>query len=107
MKVNFADEELKTFCKTGNSTVRLYKRLKSNSTFMRDLSKVLRILYNTESIERIKQIKSLNYEPLKYDRSGTSSIRIGYKSKYRLIFTEAESEIEITVIEISEHYGDK
>lgn len=74
---------------------------------MRDLSKVLRILYDAESIENIRDIQSLRYEQLKYDRSGTSSVRIGYKSKYRMIFTECESEIEITLIEISEHYGDK
>lgn len=107
MKINFADEELEDFCKTGNGKARLYKRLKSNASFMRDLSKVLRILYDAESIDGIRNIQSLSYEPLKYDRRGTSSVRIGYKSKYRLIFTESESGIEIIVIEISEHYGDK
>lgn len=49
----------------------------------------------------------LHYEALKYDFAGKHSVRIGYNSKYRLIFEEFDNGIRINLIEINEHYGDK
>lgn len=107
MELHFADTEIESLYKTGNSTNKLYRKLKSNARFMCDFVKVMNILYEAENIAAIAQRATLHYEQLKYDRLGTSSVRIGYKSKYRLIFTEESNGIEITLIEINEHYGDK
>ena len=84
-----------------------YRKLKGNASFWRDLDIVmglLRIIHNTSELVIFK---SLHYEKLKFDRSGQSSVRIGYKTKYRLIFEEFDGGIRIKLIEINEHYGDK
>ena len=65
---------------------------------------ILRTVTNTSELSWHKK---LNYEPLKYGLSGYSSVRIGFTSKYRLIFEEFEGGIRIKLIEINEHYGDK
>lgn len=65
---------------------------------------LLRIAHNTSELVFFK---SLHYEKLKYDRSGQSSVRIGYNTKYRLIFEEFDDGIRIKLIEINKHYGDK
>ncbi|WP_106830343.1 type II toxin-antitoxin system RelE/ParE family toxin [Parabacteroides pacaensis] len=64
-------------------------------------------LLNTQNIEKLMQINSLNYEALKGDKKGISSIRVN--DKYRLEFTVRETMDEpvITVcniIDLSNHY---
>lgn len=107
MQIDIDDEELEAFILTGNTKDKKYKRLKANKRFLIDLNKVMALLRKTESCALLGMYASLNYEPLKYNLSGFSSVRIGYKSKYRLIFEEHEGGIRIKLIEISEHYGDK
>lgn len=107
MQIDIDDEELETFILTGNAKSKKYKKLKANKRFLIDLNKVMALLRRTESCSLLSRYASLNYEPLKYDLSGFSSVRIGYKSKYRLIFEKYEEGIRIKLIEISEHYGDK
>lgn len=82
----------------------IYKKMKSNATLIADLDKVMCYLSTASSVDKLKDIGSLNYEPLK----GTPyhSVRVGYKTKYRLIFHEEENKITIQLIELSEHYGD-
>lgn len=105
MDIIFEDIEAECLRNTGKS--KRYKKLSRNKTFMRDYYKVLGIIEALPNIESMAHHKSLNYEKLKYDLRGRSSVRIGYATKYRLIFTEEENKILITIIEISEHYGDK
>lgn len=81
-----------------------YKKVKSSSKLISDLDKVMRYLYSANSIEVIRKIGSLHYEQLK--GSPNSSIRVGYNTKYRLIFHEKENKITLKLIELSEHYGD-
>lgn len=107
MQIDIEDEELETFILTGNAKSKKYKKLKANKKFLFDLNKVMALLRKTENCALLSRYASLNYEQLKYDLSGFSSVRIGYKSKHRLIFEEYESGIRIKLIEISEHYGDK
>ena len=64
----------------------------------------IRAATNTSDLEHYA---SLHYEKLKHDKSGLSSVRIGYNTKYRLIFEEFDGGIRIMLIEINEHYGDK
>lgn len=89
------------------TTNRLYKKLSSNASFKTDLAKVLKKMKMVNNVSELKDIGSLHYEPLVGDLLGYSSVRIGYKSKYRLLFTEHEEGIVIKLITISEHYGDK
>ena len=67
----------------------------------------MRILSVANACNDLHNYKALNYEPLKYDKIGMSSVRLGFTSKFRLLFEELENGIKISIIEISEHYGDK
>ena len=81
-----------------------YKKYKSATNLKRDLDKVMRYLTTAKDIEGIRKIGSLNYEQL--SNSIYSSVRVGYNTKYRLLFLEEDDKIKITLIELSEHYGD-
>ena len=105
--IEYADiaiEELVTYHKSDDKR---YKKLKSNATFLHDLDGVMAILRATTSTSDLSRHKKLNYEPLKYGLLGYSSVRIGFTSKYRLIFEEFDGGIRIKLIEINEHYGNK
>lgn len=84
-----------------------YKKLSRNKTFLRDLNHVMSVLRTKHDTASLLAFRSLRYERLKYGLSGLSSVRIGYKTKYRLIFEEFGNGIRIKLIEINEHYGDK
>ena len=107
LKIEFADDAIESLILYHKSDDRRYRKLKSNATFLRDLDGVMAILRAVKNTRELAQHKKLNYEPLFYDREGTSSVRIGYKTKYRLIFEEFDGGIRIKLIEITEHYGDK
>jgi plasmid maintenance system killer protein len=107
MIIYFENEEIKLLVETGRSTDKRYRKLNSNQSFIRNLCKVISILRIAENTEFLKSLKSLSYERLKYDWLGYSSVRIGYNSKYRLIFEELDQGIKIKLIEINEHYGSK
>lgn len=105
--IEYADiaiEEVITYHKSDDKR---YRKLKGNATFWRDLDKVMAIIRSAKNTSELAYYRSLHYEPLKYGRSGQSSVRIGYKSKYRLLFEEFDCGIRIKMIEINEHYGDK
>lgn len=107
MQIDIEDEELETLILYGKTDGKKYKRLSKNKTFLRDLSRVISILRTVPCTQSLKAFGSLHYENLKYNLSGFSSVRVGYKTKYRLIFEEFENGIIIKLIEINEHYGDK
>lgn len=105
--IEYADiaiEEVITYHKSDDKR---YRKLKGNATFWRDLDKVMAIIRGARNTSGLAYYSSLHYEQLKYDRSGQSSVRIGYNTKYRLIFEEFDGGIRIKLIEINEHYGDK
>lgn len=107
MKIDYDNDEVESFIKYGLAVGRPYTRWKSNKALRTDIDKVMRILLTVDNCSLLHNYKSLNYEPLRYDLAGKSSVRLGYKTKFRLIFTELEDGIRINIIEISEHYGDK
>lgn len=107
LTIEYKDEELKLLIETGRSNDKRYKKLKSNTTFLRDLNTAMNIIRTVSNVSELNLFKKLNYEPLHYDYEGYSSVRIGYTSKYRLIFEEFDNGIRICLIEINEHYGDK
>lgn len=107
LAIEFADEELEALIRYHKSNDKRYRRLKSNSTFLKDLDSVMAILRTITNTSELAAFGRLNYEKLSHDLSGLSSVRIGFKSKYRLIFEEFDGGIRIKLIEINEHYGDK
>ena len=106
MEIKFVDKEIEDAvlysCFHGK-----YKKYKSAGKLKKDLQKIYNFLRAAENTAYLKNISSLHYENLKYEKSGLSSVRIGYNTKYRLIFSENDFGITIELIEISEHYGDK
>ena len=107
LAIEFADEELEALIVYHKSNDKRYKKLKSNATFLKDLDAVMAIIRAATNTSELAYFGRLNYEKLSHDLSGLSSVRIGYKSKYRLIFEEFDGGILIKLIEINEHYGDK
>ena len=105
--IEYEDEAIETLIKTGKSNDKRYKKLSSNASFKRDLAKVILILRSVSNTKDLGRYGQLHYEALKYDFAGKHSVRIGYNSKYRLIFEEFDNGIRINLIEINEHYGDK
>ena len=70
-------------------------------------SKCIDILKFAVSIEELFLINSLNYEVLKGDKDGVSSIRVN--DKYRIEFTVSNQDAETVVyicniLELSNHY---
>ncbi len=105
--IEYEDEAIEALIITGKSSDKRYKKLVSNATFKKDLSKVMLILRSVSNVKDLGRYGQLHYEALKYDFAGKSSVRIGFSSKYRLIFEEFDNGIRINLIEINEHYGDK
>ena len=108
LKIECEDIELLDLIQKGRCTTnRLYKRLSSNATFKADLAKAIKKMKLVDTTSELKGIRSLNYEPLEGNLQGYSSVRIGFTSKYRLLFTEHDGGVLIKLIEVNEHYGDK
>ena len=107
MEINFDNKEIRDFVLSGIADSRPYSKWRSNRQLRLDLDKVMRILSTVDNCNELQLYKALHYEQLKHDRKGQSSVRLGFKSKFRLIFTEVNNGIVINIIEISEHYGDK
>ncbi len=108
MQVEFENGDLEQLITTGAcDDNKLYKKLSRNKAFMTNLIKVYQILCSSTDTEMLKRFGSLHYEKLKHKLSGYSSVRIGYNTKYRMLFTEHNEGIMVKLIEINEHYGDK
>lgn len=107
MIIEFETDSLRELIERGKTSDRKYRKLQSNVAFMSDFRKVFNTLYIAKDTEELKFYGRLHYEKLRGNRGGASSVRIGFSSKYRLIFTEFDGGIRIRLIEINEHYGDK
>lgn len=107
MEINYENKEIEDFILFGIAESRPYSKWRSNRQLRQDIDKVMKILTIADNCTELQLYKALHYEQLRYDRIGQSSVRLGFKSKFRLIFTEHNNGITINIIEISEHYGDK
>ena len=105
--IEYGDVAIMELITYHSSDDKRYRKLKSNARFLRDLDSVMAIIRAVTNTSELSNHKKLNYEPLNYGLAGYSSVRIGYTSKYRLIFEEFDGGIRIKLIEINEHYGDK
>lgn len=102
MNIEFIDKELEAL--VYHNYIGRYKAYKSNAKLIRDLDNVIRKLELAKNIAEVAANASLAYHPL--TGSPHSSVRVGYKTKYRLIFDEHEDKITLQLIELNEHYGD-
>lgn len=108
MRIEFKTEAIEAFVLYRKATDRQYKRYLSDRQLSRDLDKVIRVLEQVPDCDALlKSYKSLHFERLKHDLRGLCSVRLGFKARYRLMFIEEEGGIVISLIEITEHYGDK
>lgn len=102
MIIEYQNEEIKAL--VNHKYIGKYKSYRSNSKLIRNLDKVIRYLERAKDINVVAGIKSLAYHPL--TGSPNSSVRVGYDTKYRLIFKEHDDKITLVLIEVNEHYGD-
>lgn len=107
MKIDYENDEIEKFIRYGIAKKHPFKDFKSNAQLRKDIDRVMRMLEQAECCKDLYYFQSLNYEPLKYGLRGLSSVRLGYKTKFRLLFEEHDYGVRICIIEISEHYGDK
>lgn len=107
MIIIFDNQDIEDLIVRANSQNKLYKKLLKVATFKRDLSIVVGIIRNAPNTAFLSNFGKLNYEKLKHELTGYSSVRIGYKTKYRLIFEEFENGVRVKLIEVNEHYGNK
>ncbi len=106
MKVRYEDKELEQLYKTGKS--KKYKRIERDAKLVSRLVIVIDNLLDAKNCDSLKSISSLHYEKLKHEYSGKSSVRLSNSHIERLIFTEEEDGIVITLLEIDDtHYGNK
>jgi proteic killer suppression protein len=105
MKVEFEKEYLRELYETGKTTNKKYR---FQPQVVNGYLKCVRVLKRAMRMEDLFLIKSLNYEKLKGDKKGLSSIRIN--DQYRLEFYEIVKpdnilEIEIcSLTDITNHY---
>ncbi len=67
----------------------------------------IEILLNSESVEELYLIHSLNYEVLKGNKFGISSIRINnkYRIEFKVTYVGADKMLTIcNILELSNHY---
>ena len=102
MELEYNDVEIESL--VDHKYIGRYKTYKSNAKLIRNLDKVIRYIQQATDIKAVAAITSLAYESL--TNSPYSSVRVGYDTKYRLIFEENDDKITLVLIELSEHYGD-
>lgn len=107
MEVIFEDKDLEELIITGKN--RKYKNIARDKKLLKELLEVYNLFVWLSSIDKIKEYSFLHYEKLKHEYSGKSCVRpFGNKRVERLIFTENDNKIEITILELDNtHYGNK
>ena len=103
MKVRFNTKELKYFYTTPLEALK--GKLPFSKDIIKQYKKKVQILLCVESVDDIKQFRSLNFEALKGDRTGFYAIRLN--KQYRLIFKiEKEGNGDLTrIINFVEPFG--
>lgn len=106
MNVIFKDPALEEIFNTGRTQNSRYKKLCRDAKFVEAYYNVIDTFKKAECVASLALISRLHYEKLKYRPE--SSVRIINGRVERLLFTESESGIEVTLIEINtKHYGNK
>lgn len=105
MIVTFEYDYLKILYEDGRSPD---KKHRYQPDIIRRYQKAINFLKGSSSIEELWKIRSLNYEVLKGDKSGLSSVRVN--DQYRVEFTVTVNEEKpiltiCNVVELSNHYN--
>ena len=105
MKVEFEKDYLRELYETGKTTD---KKHRFQPQIVRKYAVCVKVLEDAEKIEDLFRYNSLNYEKLKGNKQGLSSVRIN--DQYRIEFRELSNpnnilEIEIcSLVDITNHY---
>lgn len=100
MIVTFEKIYLKELYETGRTSD---KKHRYQPEIVKRYRRCIELMKNTETIASLAKYNSLNYEMLKGDKQGISSIRVN--DKYRIEFIVKESFVTVcNIIELSNHY---
>jgi proteic killer suppression protein len=104
MIVTFEEKYLHDLYETGKETD---KKHRYQPEIVRKYQYCIRFLLGASNVEALYPIKTLNYEVLKGDKKGISSIRVN--KQYRIEFTVTDNGIEpivtvCNILELSNHY---
>jgi proteic killer suppression protein len=104
MEVAFEKEYLRDLYKTGKTAD---KKNRFQPEIIKKYQYCIDTLLGAKSIEVLYSIHSLNYEILRGDKAGISSIRVN--KQYRIEFTVKDNGIEplvtvCNILELSNHY---
>ena len=105
MIVTFEYDYLRRLYEDGKSSD---KKHRYQPDIIRRYQKAINFLKGSSSIEELWKIRSLNYEVLKGDKAGLSSVRVN--DQYRVEFTVKENDDKpiltiCNVVELSNHYS--
>lgn len=104
MEITFEKDYLKELYEVGRSKEKKYR---FQPEIVKRYQAVIRILYASPTIENLWQFRSLNYEVLKGDKSGISSVRVNDQYRIEFVVSQKDSTPSVTVcniIELSNHY---
>ena len=104
MIVKFEEEHLQELYEKGKASG---KKHRYQPEIVRKYKDCINILRDVERVEELYLINSLNYEILKGDKAGISSIRVN--RQYRIEFTVRDEGVEpvvsiCNILELSNHY---
>ena len=105
MIVTFEYDYLKILYEDGKSPD---KKHRYQPDIIRRYQKAINFLKGSSSIEELWKIRSLNYEVLKGDKAGLSSIRVNDQYRVEFMVTENDDKPILTicnVVELSNHYS--
>jgi plasmid maintenance system killer protein len=106
MNIIFKDDALSEIYVTGTTKDSKYKQLCRNQKLVDGYIRAVKIMYNVNTTDELRNFSFLHYERLKHNHK--SSIRIANRFIERLIFTESDDGIEVELIEIDNtHYGNR
>lgn len=106
INVEILDEDLRELIIDGKNSRGKYKKLARDKKFVARLTVIYKLMCSVEHVSNLREYSFLHYEQLKH--ISKSSVRIINGRVERLLFTETEDGIQISLIEINkDHYGNK
>lgn len=104
MEVRFEKEYLRELYETGKAKEKKYR---FQPQVIQKYRKTIDLLESVSQIEDLYKFNSLNYEVLKGDKKGISSVRVNnqYRIEFRVSTVVSESVVTIcSILELSSHY---
>ena len=104
MDIRFEKEYLRELYEKGKAKE---KRYRFQPQVVNKYRKTIDLLESVSQIEDLYKSHSLNYEVLKGDKKGISSVRVNNQYRIEFTVTQVVSEVVITIcniLELSNHY---